>query len=168
MKRQNKYFFTVIFVMVFLAVTASAQSVKKGTLAPDFSLTLPDGKAVNPASYRGKALLLHFWATWCPPCRAELPEMNKLAEKLASETDSKLAFLAVCVSDSEKSRSAFMKKNNYTFTGGLDASGAIAKKYGVFGIPASFLISPDGKIEDVFVGAMTPEKLASFVSAYEK
>ena len=61
-----------------------------------------------------------------------------------------------------------MKKNNYTFTGGLDASGAIAKKYGVFGIPARFLISPDGKIEDVFVGAMTPEKLASFVSAYEK
>jgi len=95
-----------------LAVSsASAQNIREGAAAPDFQITLSTGRQVKLSDYRGKAVLLHFWATWCPPCRVELPEMNKLAEKLDTDKNAKLAFLAVCVSDQEKSRADFMKKN---------------------------------------------------------
>ena len=131
---------------------SSAKSQTQAAIAPDFSLTLPTGETVALSDYRGKAVLLHFWATWCPPCRAELPELNKLAAELAKSPDSKLEFLAVCVSDEEASRVKFMSQNGYSFKGGLDASGEI--------------ISPDGKIEKRHVGAMNKAQLAAFVSGY--
>jgi cytochrome c biogenesis protein CcmG, thiol:disulfide interchange protein DsbE len=166
--KQKKLFPVIILVALIAASSASAQNINKGAAAPDFTLMLSTGKQVKLSDYKGKAVLLHFWATWCPPCRAELPEMNKLAVKLAGEKNAKLTFLAVCVSDKEKSRADFMKKNNYTFTGGLDKDGSIAGKYAVQGIPTSILISPDGKIEKIRVGAMSPSGLADFISAYEK
>lgn len=158
-----------MFCILFALAAVSAQSVKKGAAAPDFNIALSTGEKVSLSSYKGKAVLLHFWATWCPPCRHELPEMNALAEKLAKEgTGAKLVFLAVCVSDTEEARAQFMKDNKYTFRGGLDKTGAVADKYGVQGIPTSVLISPDGKIEDINVGMMTKESLAKFISAYDK
>jgi peroxiredoxin len=166
--KHNKLFAAIILAALIAASSVSAQTIKEGASAPDFQLTLSTGKQVKLSDYRGKAVLLHFWATWCPPCRAELPEMNKLAVKLAGKTDAKLTFLAVCVSDQEKSRADFMKKNNYTFTGGLDTDSSIAMKYGVQGIPTSILISADGKIEKMNVGAMSASGLADFISAYEK
>lgn len=166
--KQKKLFPIIILVALIAASSAFAQNIREGAAAPDFTLTLSTGKQVKLSDYKGKAVLLHFWATWCPPCRAELPEMNKLAAKLAGKKDAKLTFLAVCVSDQEKSRADFMKKNNYTFTGGLDKDDSIAGKYAVQGIPTSILISPDGKIEKIRVGAMSPSGLAGFISAYEK
>ncbi len=158
----------MIIVVLIAVSSASAQNIRKNLTAPDFQLTLSTGKQVKLSDYRGKAVLLHFWATWCPPCREELPEMNKLAAKLAGKKDAKLEFLAVCVSDEEKSRADFMKKNNYTFTGGLDKDDSIAMKYGIQGIPTSVLISAAGTIEKVNVGAMSASGLADFISAYEK
>jgi cytochrome c biogenesis protein CcmG, thiol:disulfide interchange protein DsbE len=166
--KHTKIFPVMILVALIAASAVSAQNIKEGASAPDFQLTLSTGKQVKLSDYRGKAVLLHFWATWCPPCRAELPEMNKLSVKLAGEKSVKLTFLAVCVSDQEKSRAGFMKKNGYTFTGGLDADDSVAMKYGIQGIPTSVLISADGKIEKINVGAMSASGLADFISAYEK
>jgi cytochrome c biogenesis protein CcmG, thiol:disulfide interchange protein DsbE len=160
---------SVFIIIAFITVSSVfAQNIKEGSAAPDFTLTLSTGKQIKLSDYKGKAVLLHFWATWCPPCRAELPEMNKLAEKITTEKDAELSFLAVCVSDEEKSRAAFMKKNNFTFTGGVDKDGSVARKYEVQGIPTSILISADGKIEKIQVGAMSASQLADFVSTYEK
>ena len=93
--------------------------------------------------------------------------MNELAEKLSKQgKSSKLTFVAVCVSDTEKSRADFMAKNGYTFPGGLDATGRVASLYNVQGIPTSVLISPDGKILDISVGAMTEDQLSKFVLNY--
>ena len=169
---------TILFALIIM-LTASLPSCSKqktsgsstkqqtqASTAPDFSLTLSTGEAVRLSDYQGKAVLLHFWATWCPPCRAELPELNKLAAELAESPDSKFEFLAVCVSDEEASRVKFMSQNGYSFKGGLDASGEIASLYRVQGIPCSFIISPDGKIEKRHVGAMNKAQLAAFVSGY--
>ncbi|MGP1457787.1 MAG: TlpA family protein disulfide reductase [Treponema sp.] len=160
-------------IVMFLVPFASCSKQKAGSgassqtqAAPDFSLTLSTGENVRLSDFRGKAVLLHFWATWCPPCRAELPEMNKLAESLAADPESKLEFLAVCISDEETSRAQFMSKNGYTFKGGLDARGEVASLYRVQGIPSSFIISPDGSIERRHVGAMSKAQLADFVSGY--
>ena len=156
----------VMFVVPFASCSKQKASASQTQAAPDFSLTLSTGETVKLSDFRGKAVLLHFWATWCPPCRAELPEMNALAESLAQNSDSKLEFLAVCISDEETSRAQFMAKNNYTFKGGLDARGDVASLYRVQGIPSSFLISPDGSIEKRHVGAMSKAQLLDFVSAY--
>ena len=83
-----------VFTMMFLCgiFNLSAQSVRIGSQAPDFSIELqkdgkPSGKTVTLADYKGKALLLHFWATWCPPCKVELPHLEKLVQKIQSKGD---------------------------------------------------------------------------------
>lgn len=169
MNKRIKLFFALFLLCIF---TINAQGMSIGANAPDFSLELqsnakPSGDFVKLSDYKGKALFLHFWATWCPPCKVELPHMEKLSQKIqAKGSDSKIVFLAICISDSQKSFSSFMEKNKYTFTGGLDASGAIARKYGIQGIPTSILISPEGKILKINVGMMSEKQLEKFVEGY--
>jgi peroxiredoxin len=162
----------LVGIIALTAVSAqtaqTVQPVEEGAPAPAFTLKTVNGRTVSLADYKGKALLLHFWATWCPPCCSELPEMNKLAAYLSQEKNVQLAFLAVCVSDEKAVMTAFLKQNHYTFPGGLDSDGVIATAYNVQAIPMSVLISPAGKIERLTVGAMTKDKLADFVSAYVK
>lgn len=150
--------------------TGAAVSKAQERKAPDFNLKLTDkenGRKVSLKDYKEKTLFLHFWATWCPPCRAELPGIQALFEKLESQGDSKkLEFLGVCVSDTEAARSEFMKENGYTFTGALDQSGIVAASYGVQGIPTTVLIGPEGTILKMNVGMMSEEKLAQFVEGY--
>lgn len=155
----------IFTVLILVSLPAFSKSLKVGDDAPDFSITLSSGEKVKLSDYRGSPVLLHFWATWCPPCRVELPELNSLAKKLEDES-SDLKFLAVCVSDSEKNRSTFMKKNNYTFSGGLDSDNSIGRKYDVQGIPTSILIGADGKIEKITVGMMSKSQLKNFVKDY--
>ncbi|MCR5288365.1 MAG: TlpA family protein disulfide reductase [Treponema sp.] len=164
-----KHILLSVLCITVCTATLSAQKAlpKVGDAAPTFTIKLDSGKTVTLADYKGKAVLLHFWATWCPPCRVELPHMDKLAKRLTENNNSKLAFVAVCVSDSEKNRTTFMKKNGYSFDGGLDTLDTIGLNYGITGIPTSVLISPDGKIEAIQVGAMSEGKLTQFISAYD-
>lgn len=167
MKFNFKKALAVFLSLSFLTLSVSAAGIKTGSPAPDFSLKLTDGTNIKLSDYRGKAVLLHFWATWCPPCRIELPGMDAFAKKIADQgEDAKIVFLAVCISDTEENRAAFMETNGYTFPGGLDASGKSARLYNVAGIPTSVLIDPEGKIENINVGMMTEEQLADFVKNY--
>lgn len=160
----------VILLGVLLSTSALfSQSVRIGDKAPDFTVTLTDGTSVTLSSLKGQAVFVHFWATWCPPCVRELPGLDKLSKKLDLQKNPKMKFLAVCVSDSKKNCVSFMKKNNYTFTCGLDENGnAAAYKYGVEGIPASFLVSSEGKILKIQVGMMPESELKDFIKGYEE
>lgn len=167
--------FTALLLCLFCAggsAWISAQSVKVGGDAPDFSLTLqhdgkPSGENVSLSSYKGKVLFLHFWATWCPPCKVELPHMEELASHLATQGESsRMEFLAVCISDTQKALASFMRKNGYTFPVALDEPGAVAMRYGIQGVPTSILISPEGKIQKVQVGMMSKSQLEGFVAGY--
>lgn len=171
MKKTHKLIL-LSFLVLLLYLPAFSQSLKVGSNAPDFSLQLQqDGKAsdktVTLSSYKGKVLFLHFWATWCPPCKVELPHMESLAKKLASQGDkAKMKFLAVCISDSQKALTSFMQKNGYTFPSALDEPGLVAMKYGIQGVPTSILISPEGKILKIQVGMMNQKQLENFVADY--
>lgn len=171
MKKTHKLIL-LSFLVLLLYLPAFSQSLKIGANAPDFSLQLQqDGKAsdkiVTLNSYKGKVLFLHFWATWCPPCKIELPHMESLAKKLASQGDkAKMEFLAVCISDSQKALTSFMQKNGYTFPSALDEPGLVAMKYGIQGVPTSILISPEGKILKIQVGMMNQKQLENFVADY--
>ena len=166
MKRPIRMFF-ILLTLFCCIVSATYAQPKVGSKAPDFTITLSNGTKTSLSSLKGKAVLVHFWATWCPPCVRELPGMDKLAKKLSSQKNPKLVFIGICVSDEEKNRADFMNKNKYTFPCGLDSDGSVAaNKYAVSGIPTSVLVGPDGTVLDIKVGMMTEDELAKFVKKY--
>lgn len=163
MKNIRKFFVVALFVFVGFDFGAFARDLKVLDVAPDFTIKVQNGSEFSLSAQKGNPVLLHFWATWCPPCIRELPEMQELSEDL-TESKSKLRFIAVCISDSEANKTAFMKKNNYTFPCALDELGDIvASKYNVSGIPTSILIGADGKILKINVGMMSAKQLEAFV-----
>ena len=172
MKNSHKFLSLVLITFFFSVLPVFSQSPAVGSQAPDFSLQLQENgkatdKTVNLASYKGKVLFLHFWATWCPPCKKELPHMEKLAKKIVSLGEkAKMDFLAVCISDSQQALTSFIQKNGYTFTSALDEPGKVAMAYGIQGVPTSILISPDGKILKIQVGMMSEKHLTEFVADY--
>lgn len=168
---KTKKIFTLAAAFLLFSTAFLPAQVKEGQKAPDFTVELLDGTKTSlyKLTGNGKAVLLNFWATWCPPCRKELPDMNKLSEKLNAQGDSaKLSFFAVCISDEKKNCQSFMTKNKFTFTTAIDEQGDSATLYGVQGIPTSFLISSDNTILKSFVGMMSAKDLKEFVKGYEE
>ena len=133
--------------------------LEKGNLAPDFELRSVDGKAIKLSSLRGKKVIVNFWATWCPPCRLEMPEMEKFYTKTKNEG---IEILAVNLTKAEKSRAdvpSFMETYGITFPVLLDENGEAARLYDVSSIPASFIIDTQGVIREKIVGPMTYDSM---------
>ena len=123
-----------------LAVT----HVNGGVQAPDFALATPDGKQnLSLASLRGKVVLLNFWATWCPPCREEMPSMERLSQEFK---DQGLAVVAVDLQESPKQVARFMKDFRLSFPAALDADGKVAARYQVRALPSTFLVDRAGRV----------------------
>ncbi len=129
------------------------QPVVSGYPAPDFAVTLPDGEPVTLNSYRGKVVLLNVWATWCAPCREEMPSMQRLYDRFGRD-DFEIAAISI---DAPRGRRdargdpggdpvAFARELGLTFPILLDTSGGIQRTYGTSGVPESFLIGRDGII----------------------
>lgn len=127
-----------------------------------FTLKNPQGEDVSLADYQGSALLLNFWATWCPPCIEELPSMIRLEEELR---DSNFAMLAVSLREEPELVSSFLEEHGFDLPVALDISGQVGMEYGVRGIPTSYVIDQQGKVLGVLVGAREwddPEVIALF------
>jgi peroxiredoxin len=118
--------------------------------APAFALPATDGKSVALAELRGHVVLLNFWATWCAPCREEMPSMERLYQAFK---DRRLAVLAVNLQESPKQVARFMRDFRLTFPALLDADLAVAGRYQVRGLPATFLIDRQGRIVGQALGA---------------
>ncbi len=117
--------------------------------AKDFVAPSPDGKPVKLADYRGKAILLNFWATWCPPCREEMPAMERLFQRYK---DKGLIVLAVSVDSDIVVVPPFVKQNKLTFPIGHDPKMALAERYGVRALPSSFFINRQGNLSALAIG----------------
>ena len=124
-----------------------------GYEAPNFKLKDPSGKEIELKQLRGKPVLLNFWATWCEPCRAEMPELEQLYRDYR---DKGLVVLGVSVDDPSAAKDipAFLKEGNpavgsYTFPVLLDQKQEVQKQYKLFGVPSSFFVDPSGVIRSV-------------------
>lgn len=164
--KKNKWILLLALMSLSFAACAKNKNTQKTVDAPDFALELTDGSAVSLKNFKGKALVLHFWATWCPPCRMELPMLQEFYERIKGEEN--IDMLCVCTSDKESSYRNFLADYGYTFKSALDAAGEVAYKYNALGLPTSVLINPDGKLENVHVGAMNKAAFWNFVSPYYK
>jgi peroxiredoxin len=130
----------------------SVPSVAAGEKAPDFTLPSLSGQEVSLANLRGKVVILNVWATWCEPCRAEMPSMETLYEDFKSNKN----FVLLAVSQDEGSRDAvasFVKKNGYHFTVLLDPKNVVSAAYGASGVPETFVIDRNGRIVAHHLGA---------------
>jgi peroxiredoxin len=121
-----------------------------GKLAPDFELINLDKEQVSLSSLRGKPVLLNFWATWCGPCRIEMPFIEEVHEQRAGQG---LVVLAVNVQESPDAVKRFIEGNGFTFPVLLSPGSDVPLAYNVRGIPATFFIDADGVIRDIKIGA---------------
>lgn len=110
----------------------------------DFTATTLAGKSVKLSDYKGKVIFLNFWATWCPPCRAEMPTIEKLWKKLKNNKD--FVWLAVDAQEKPDVVQAFIQKNGYTFPVLLDTTGQGGAEYGVQAIPTTYVIDKTGHV----------------------
>ncbi len=127
-----------------------------GRQAPEFELRLFDGTLVRLSDYRGRVVFLNFWASWCPPCRAEA---RLLEEAWRQVKDRGIIFLGVSIQDTEEGARRFMEEFAITYPNGRDPGSRIAINYGVYGIPETFFIDGEGRITYKHIGALGAETL---------
>jgi len=127
-----------------------------GAIAPGFTLLDLSGAEVQLSDYRGKVLLLNFWATWCPPCQQEIPMFIKVYEEMK---DQDFVVLAVSIGEGKEKVSGFVSEKGMTFPVLLDSSKGVARRYLVRAIPTSVVIGRDGVVQRIVVGMMRESQL---------
>ncbi len=126
-----------------------------GSTAPDFSLESLDGSTVRLADLRGHPVLVNFWASWCPPCKEEMPGFEKVWQKVRGDGT---IFLGISREDASTIRD-FVTKGGYDWTFLLDPEDKAYRKYEVTGFPESYFVDRDGILRDKVIGPMTVDQL---------
>ncbi|MGY0692703.1 peroxiredoxin family protein [Virgibacillus sp. FSP13] len=138
--------------------------IAKGEFAPDFELKTLDGETVRLSDYKGERVLVNFWATWCPPCRAEIPDLQKLYDK------KDVTILAVNLTESEKSEGDvknFVEEFEMTFPVLKDTNSKVSTTYQVRAYPTSYMIDSNGRIQFIAMGAMNYDLMAQELAKIE-
>jgi thiol-disulfide isomerase/thioredoxin len=133
----------------------------EGNPAPDFTLSTLEGESVKLSDYKGKKVILNFWATWCPPCKAEMPHMQNFYEQ---NKDNGIEIVAVNLTNLDNGKDAienFAKDNQLIFSIPLDEKGTIGMQYQAFTIPTSYIIDSTGVITKKIVGPMDENMMAN-------
>jgi cytochrome c biogenesis protein CcmG/thiol:disulfide interchange protein DsbE len=149
----------------FYVLGAETAGIQVGQLAPDFigsardhetRLTDLDGKPVAIAGFKGHPLWIVFWATWCPPCQRETPDLKAAFEAHRAQG---LEVLAISVQESPDTVRDFVTRNGLTYRIGLDTTGAVLATYGVFGLPTHYFVDRHGVIRDRNFGPLTRDQM---------
>ncbi|MFJ7754738.1 TlpA disulfide reductase family protein [Peribacillus muralis] len=145
--------------------TDSLGGLKIGAKAPNFSLKTLDGKQVELADYKGKKVMLNFWATWCPPCKKEMPDMELYTKQAGDD----VIVLAVNI-DPENDVQSFVKENGITFTIPLDSNSAknpVNEQYKVLSIPTTYFIDKKGDIRHKVISAMQLKDMERYMNSMQ-
>jgi peroxiredoxin len=145
-----------------LSAPPAPRLLREGQTAPEFALDTLDGKTVRLADFRGKRVLINFWASWCGPCVVETPDLVA-ANKALREANRNVVFLGVATQDAPADVQRFAETRNVDYAILLDPKGVVGNAYGVFGLPATFFIDESGVVRRIVSGAITRERvLAEF------
>jgi peroxiredoxin len=160
--RRSNTVFMVIALLVALAGLPAFDVWSMGSRVPtvgmqaeDFQLVDLDGKAQSLSQYRGKIVLLNFWATWCKPCTTEMPAMQASFDKLR---DKDFVVLAVNELEDDARVREHIKQYGHTFPVLLDRDNRVANQFGVFGLPVSVFIDQEGRVQEYIKGGLLTEQ----------
>lgn len=129
-----------------------------GFPAPDFTLQTTDGQTITLSDLRGQAVLINIWASWCPPCRAEMPAMQRVYEKYSAQGFTILAVNAILQDDEQKALD-FVREMGLTFPVLFEYGGEVSSLYDAQALPSSYFIDPQGIIQEVVFGGPMAEAL---------
>ncbi|MBI4338669.1 MAG: TlpA family protein disulfide reductase [Chloroflexi bacterium] len=130
--------------------------------APDFTVPLFTGGdgSFTLSKQRGSPVVLNFWASWCPPCRAEFPALQAASDKYEGQG---LVVFGAAIQDTEADAMAFLQAQGTTFKTGPDQNGKLALDYAVTGLPATYFITRDGRIYKKWIGQIDEQRLDTFI-----
>ena len=131
--------------------------------APELTVYTADGTAIKLSDFRGKPVVLNFWASWCGPCKSEMPAFEAVYQTAGEKVQFLMVNLTDGVSETVEVASAFIADAGYTFPVFYDTSSAASAAYGVSSIPATFFIDAKGRIAASHVGAMDESTLRSYM-----
>jgi len=158
----------LILFLIILGVTTplySGLTVTRGMEVPGVSVTSSEGSMLKLDSLKGKVVILNFWATWCPPCVGEMPDLNKLYQMYNKKG---LEIIAIAnPRDSIQRIEAFFKSRGIKFNYYIDTDFSVARTFGVRALPTSVIVGKDGIIKDIFIGGK-PWTNGYFKSYFEK
>ena len=147
------------------AAPSLLSALAEGEAAPDFELTSLEGEAVRLSDYRGKKVILNFWATWCPPCKAEMPHMQKFYEANKDNGIEVLAVNLTSIDKGEESVQAFVEEFGLTFPIPMDRDGELGPQYQAVTIPTTYIIDTEGIIQKKVVGPMDKAMMQKLTSS---
>lgn len=136
----------------------SIEAAQVGFFAPKFNLSSLDSQEIVLIDFKGKPVILNFWASWCPPCKAEMPAFQQASQEFA---DSDLQIIAINATsqDSLADVSRFIEQHGITFPIPLDQTGSVSRDYLVHSLPTTYFIDKNGVIAEVIIGGPIPLSL---------
>ncbi|HSK87686.1 MAG TPA: TlpA disulfide reductase family protein [Anaerolineales bacterium] len=165
--RRIIYFIVLALGFAWMLVSADRSGVstsgkipapQQGFLAPDFELKTPEGETVRLSDLRGQAVLVNLWATWCPPCRAEMQSIEKVYQEYKEQGFTVLA-VNMTYQDDPSAVMPFVDDQGLTFPILLDETGEVGDAYQLQSLPSSYFIGRDGIINEVVIGGPMSEAL---------
>jgi len=142
-------------------IETTSQPSQDSTPADDFSLKDLDGNTVNLSDYKGKVVILNFWAVWCKYCIMEMPDLNELNKELQENNEAVL--LAINVKESPDTVKEYLTSNNIDLKVLMDQDGSVTTKYGIDGFPTTFILNKDGSIYKSIVGKTDKQTLKNYL-----
>lgn len=158
----------IVVVLLLLPGNSPADSqasgpAQIGKTLEDFSLKDVNGKTVSLSDYGGKSVLINTWATWCPPCKAEMPDLQAYYQAHRTED---FVILAINAGESASQAAAFADQTGLSFPVLLDPEVNFINSLGIRSFPTSILVGPDGVVKTIHVGMFTPQALEAEITPY--
>jgi thiol-disulfide isomerase/thioredoxin len=148
-----------VSVLIIISLSQATFAIEVGSPVSDFELADLNGKSVKLSDYKGKTVVINFWATWCPPCKKEMPDFDLLDKELKKSNQAVL--LAVNMTDGKRDTKSkvesFIMENNYGMRVLLDTEGKAAKLYDIKWLPTTVVVDPKGKLHWQIFGETTKE-----------
>lgn len=167
--RYGRYVLAAALAFAFAGATGLPESWSMGSRVPtvgtpadEFRLTDLDGKTHSLSQYRGKVVLVNFWATWCKPCTTEMPAMQASFDKLREKG---FVVLAINELEDEAKVRDHIKQYGHTFPVLMDRDNKVANQFGVFGLPVSVFIDQQGRVQEYIKGGLLTEQMINDVVA---
>lgn len=136
----------------------SVEAAQVGFLAPDFNLYNLDSQEIGLSDLKGKPIIINFWATWCPPCKAEMPAFEKAFQEYQA-TDLQIIAINATDQDSQINVSQFIQQHGITFPIPLDPTGSASRDYLIHSLPTTYFIDENGVIIEIIIGGPIPLSL---------